>query len=195
MTKEMKQYLLPKKDNKIDIIGLVGVIGSGKSHKARALSQSGFIELTLADEVKHLSHELLNINIPQNKLTSFKDKGKISIVGENILSNLDVRQFYINVGQKLKLHLNNENIWIDKLIEKIKFKISKGHNKIVISDIRFPNELSSLVKLQIPNYDLNLKIIFCNYKSSRYKIIDSDSEHFAQSFIEKGFQDGDELVF
>jgi hypothetical protein len=188
----MKQFLLPNK--KIDIICLVGVIGSGKSYRAKRLAEQGYIELTLADEVKKLSHDLLNISIPKNKLTLFKDKGKISVVGENILSNIDVRQFYINVGQKLKIYFNNENIWIDKLIEKIKIRLSEGHTKIVISDVRFQNEFLSLIKLIIPNYELSLKMIFSNYKSSRYKIIDSDSEQFAQSFINKGLQDGDEII-
>ena len=192
MMKGMKQFLLS--NNKVEIIGLVGVIGSGKSYRAKKLTEQGYIELTLADEVKKLSHDLLNISIPKNKLTVFKDKGKISIVGDNILSNLDVRQFYINVGQKLKTYLNNENIWIDKLIEKIKIKISEGHTKIVISDVRFQNEFSSLIKLAIPNYELYLKMVFCNYKSSRYKIINSDSEQFAQSFIAKGLRDGDEII-
>jgi len=196
MMKEMKQFLLSNKDNKhIEIVGLLGVIGSGKSHRARNLCDEGFIELTLADEVKNLAHDLLNINIPKHKLTVFKDKGKISVVGDNILNNLDVRQFYINVGQKLKLHLNNQNIWIDKLIEKIKVKVSEGHDKIVISDIRFQNELSSLVKLDIPQHNLKIRLIFCNFKSSRYRILDSDSEKLAQSLIDKGFQDGQEIVF
>jgi hypothetical protein len=194
MTKETKQSLLS--NNKVEIIGLIGVIGSGKSYRARNLCKNGFIELALANEVKKLAHDLLNMSIPKAKLNSFKDKGNIcSVIGDNMYSNTGVRQYYINVGQKLKLFFDNQNIWIDKLIDQIKTEVSKGNTKIVISDIRFENELSNLVKLNIPNYDVKIKIIFCNYKSSRYKILDSDSEKLAQSFINKDFKDGDELNF
>jgi hypothetical protein len=99
------------------------------------------------------------------------------------------------MGQKLKLYFNNNNIWVEKLIEHIKVKVSQGNTKIVISDIRFENEISSLLKLSIPEHDVDIKLIFCNYKSSRYKIIDSETEKLAQSLINKNFQDGDELNF
>jgi len=189
--KEMKQFLSAKKN--IEVIGLIGVIGSGKSHTARRYVSDGYQEIIIADEVKSLSHIFLNLNIPPKKAQEFKDSGIISIPNRD--TSISVRDYYINVGQKLKLFFNDEKIWINKAIDSIGKKIEMGYDKIVVSDVRFPVELTELKNMKLSGYNIKIKFIFCNYISNRYKIFDSDSEKMAQHFLSLGYKDQDEIIF
>lgn len=189
--KEMNQY--SSYDNEIDIIGLIGVIGSGKSYTASQLVNNGYIEVVIADAVKKLAHDLLNIEIDPKDALRLKDLSTISV--SNFPFEIGMRDYYINVGQKLKTFFNNDKLWIQKSIETITEKIKSGHTRIVVSDVRFPVEVSELRSFQLDRYKIKVKFIFCNYQSNRYKLIDSESEMMARHFLSLGYKDKDEIIF
>lgn len=189
--KEMNQY--SSYDNEIDIIGLIGVIGSGKSYTASQLVNNGYIEVVIADAVKKLAHDLLNIEIDPKDALRLKDLSTISV--SNFPFEIGMRDYYINVGQKLKTFFNNNKLWIQKSIETITEKIKSGHTRIVVSDVRFPVEVSELRSFQLDGYKIKVKFIFCNYQSNRYKLIDSESEMMAKHFLSLGYKDKDEVIF
>lgn len=189
--KEMNQY--SSYDNEIEITGLIGVIGSGKSYTASQLVDNGYVEVIIADSVKRLAHDLLNIHIDPKDALKLKDLSTISV--SNFPFEIGMRDYYINVGQKLKTFFNNDKLWIQKSLETITEIIKSGHTRIVVSDVRFPIEVSELRNFQLNGYKIKVKFIFCNYKSNRYKLIDSESEMMARHFLSLGYKDKDEVIF
>lgn len=185
----------------IEIIGLIGVIGSGKSYKQKKYVEEGFFELNLADSMKEFIWSVIDWT-PSDKHQErlFKDSYGVSILTQDIpnrlVHSISGRNFLINFGQKMKT-LTHDNIWIEKTVMKINRQINNKVNKFVIGDVRFYNEVSGLKNLKYyreKEYDdkVDLKFIFSDYRSESYQVNrEEPSEKFAISFLDKGLSDGE----
>lgn len=177
---------------KLEIIGLIGVIGSGKTYLSNTYKNEGYKELSYAESSKELLWEILEWKpVSQEEENKFKDRYKIVIQGENDSYNISGRNIIINFSEKIKQSVS-KTIWSDLLITKIKKGIINDYNKFIISDIRFSYEASAIKNFcdyrRIDHRDqVDFKFIFCNYKSNRYSILDNKNEHLAQGLIKKGY--------
>jgi len=178
---------------KIEIIGLIGVIGSGKTYLSNTYKNQGFQELSFAQSCKDLLWEVLQWKpVSQEEENKFKDEYEICIKNKNDSYNISGRNLIINFSERIKENVS-KSIWADLLITKIKKGIINDYNKFIISDVRFFNEVLALKNFydyrRIDHRDqIELKFIFCNYKSDRYSIIDDKSEHLAQKMLKKGYE-------
>lgn len=106
------------------VIGLTGNIGSGKTTIAEYLVKTyGFTKLAFADELKRM---LVRAGI----LTPDEVKEKTPYA----------RKMLQLIGTELIRKQIDEDFWIKKLDEKIKYLIEEGRQRFVIDDVRFPNE-------------------------------------------------------
>lgn len=177
----------------IEIIGLIGVIGSGKDYLCNTYTDKGFKRLAFADSSKDLLWEVLQWKpISEKEEMDFKDSYKLYIDNnKNDFHRISGRELIINFSEKLKQNFGKD-IWIDNLILKIKKGIIKNYNKFIISDVRFIEEvykINDFCSYRDKEFKdkVNLQFIFCNYKSNRYNIINNPSELLAQSLIKKGY--------
>lgn len=114
---------------------LVGWRGSGKDTFANYLTNThNFKRYAFADAVKDYSANLYDI--PRHLFDHPMKKNQI------VYCNKSPRDICIHVGEMAKKM--NENIWVDKVYNSI---ISSNHTSNVISDCRFPVELSTMKKL------------------------------------------------
>jgi dephospho-CoA kinase len=167
-----------------EVIALIGPIGSGKDYRTSVLEKEGYIKVSFADTLRNSVWRLLGWRPESDKeYRSFKNQ----IYGRGTFTGRDIM---LQMEKEIK-DREGEYVFINKTLEKIVFFMNQDSNniKFVISDLRFLEEYESL-----KSYFKNLKIIFCNYKSSQYKLIkNSLSESLAVSFAELGMRDGQEL--
>jgi len=185
----------------IEIIGLIGVIGSGKDYLSDTYVNYGFKKLSFAECSKDLLWEVLEWKpVSHEQENEFKDSYKLYIDNnKNESHSISGRNLIINFSEKIKQY-TNEKIWSDMLIMKMKKGIINGYNKFVISDVRFKYEIEGIKNYY--NYrrieyrdNISLKFIFCNYKSERYCITNDKSEMLAQDLIKKGYEHLDIISF
>ena len=114
-----------------------GKAGSGKDTMADYLCKNyGCKRLAYADALKDYTSEKYNID--RNLFDTQEGKMKVIKVND---SELTIRQLLINVSLEKKI--NNENLWIDIVIQKI---LDSDNEFIVISDFRYPAEYYELTK-------------------------------------------------
>jgi uncharacterized protein YcgL (UPF0745 family) len=177
----------------IDIVGFIGVIGSGKSYETNKLKNQGYKHLSFAECSKDLLWEVIQWKpMSEKEESDFKDSYKLYIDNnKNDYHYISGRNLIINFSQKLKENFG-KNVWVDHLLMKIKKGIINDYNKFVISDVRFYNEIYAIqdycnYRRKEFNDKVNLKFIFCNYKSDRYCVLDTESEKLAQDLLKKGY--------
>ncbi len=132
------------------LVGLVGKKGSGKSTFADFLSQSekDFVEIAFADTLKQLLKNMFFLE--DNQLYGSQKE----IIDENL--GVSPRQLMQIVGTELfrnhlreclpELKLEDKSIWIWNLEKKI--GMHPYHNRnIVVSDVRFQNEVECIKRL------------------------------------------------
>lgn len=111
------------------IIGLIGKIGSGKSTVASILVEDyGFTKIAFADPLKQMlvKAEIIKPEELEQK-TPF------------------ARQMLQKIGTNLIRNQIDPNFWVRLCNQKIQMLLSQGIDKIVIDDVRFPNE-AQLIK-------------------------------------------------
>lgn len=185
----------------INIVGLIGVIGSGKSFKQIEYQEKNYKPINFADSVKDFIWKVLKWTPPSLKEErEFKDSYTLNILNslkikDYLVHSLTGREFIINFAENMK-SLVGKDIWVNQTVLKIKKSINEGHGNFVIGDVRFYNEISALQDLKIYrerefNDKVNLSFIFCNYMSNSYKVNkEEDSEKLAIQYLEKGYKDG-----
>lgn len=127
------------------IIGLVGLIGSGKGTAGEILEQHGFARDSFAHPVKDAlscifgwSRKLLEGDTEESRLwretpdTWWSEKFGYEVSPRNIM------QLF---GTEACRNIIDENIWVYSLERRI------GNRDIVITDVRFPNELNWIEKM------------------------------------------------
>lgn len=124
------------------IIGLTGKKRSGKDTVAEYLVKNhGFIRIGFADALKNACKEIFNLS--DNQLYGTEEEKERpdeywKHSAREILQKVGTELF----RNELPKHLSNisNDIWIRVVDKKIKDLLAAGHNKIVISDVRFENE-------------------------------------------------------
>lgn len=156
------------------IIGFCGVIGSGKDFAAERYKKEGYIHVNFAYPLKQILFQTLKVKIEDHKIYElFKDNYWNPIT--KIFPSFNGRDLLQlgNVARKVLY----EDIWVDAWE-----KCIQDYEKIVVSDVRYPNEAKKIISL-------GGEIYFCNYKNDiKYNSkIKLESEKMSQELLSKNF--------
>lgn len=134
------------------IIGLSGLIGSGKNTAADYLKRShGFTQLAFADALKDTVGSVFSW--PRPLLEGDTDESRI--FRETIdqwwsrrlgIENFTPRYALQHIGTDVFRQHFNDSVWILNVERKIATLQEHGYS-VVVTDVRFPNELSALRQL------------------------------------------------
>lgn len=122
------------------IIGVAGYKGSGKDTVGKVLTNSfNFKQMSFAQPIKDLVHDTFGID--KNIL---QGNGGERIFRELEMPewfNLTPRQLLQKIGMAFRNEIN-EDVWI-KILEN---KYKKQKDNVIITDVRFPNEVKMIEK-------------------------------------------------
>lgn len=121
-------------DNKT-IIGLCGFAGAGKDTVASMICEKGFKQVAFADKLRDFA-AALNAFIPE------ADDYYVNIIekhGYDVAKRYvpGIREYLIRIGHCARTTIY-ESIWIDSALK------YNDHDKIVVSDVRYPNEADAI---------------------------------------------------
>ncbi len=134
------------------IIGLVGFIGAGKSTVASYLSEKGYTQLNFGGNLKDIvsvafgwDRELLEGVTYESRIwRETVDQWWSERLG---IPGLTPRWILQHWGTEVIRKSFHGDFWIASLEYKILSQLSRLDGNIVISDVRFPNEIQALKKL------------------------------------------------
>lgn len=192
-----------------ELIGFIGVIGSGKNYQKDLLLKQGYAGIDFKDELIAVSEDLLGFEI-----TSKYDLFKETVVGvtkpgvdmsEDVMrrvSNRFLAQFpNAMTGRSMLQRMGTEvmrkrdpdywvKAWARKAVEAL-----KGGRGVACADVRFRNEIEALWGLG-KELGVKSKIIFCDFHSDRYnEKSPHESERLAQHLLAEGLKDGDQVLW
>lgn len=181
---------------KVNIIYLVGVIGSGKDHYVEHYKvKEGEVihEIKIGSTLTKIASDIYGVDLSNKELY---EKWKYT---ENN------REKLITLAESIKFHLGNE-VFAERAAIEILETIKRSANikvlTFIISDSCFPSDIQTIYSYVEGAllYDLDCilfyKIHFCNYKSSKYSIIPTQPrEKFPIFLINEGFETGREWSY
>lgn len=139
------------------ILGLCGYAGSGKDTIAEVLCDHGFHRVAYADKLKELAWvsnpvvDLDSDNLPIKLQDFVSEYGTEDM---DVIEKVDIAKRWSAFGREYLQHLGDgmrqvfgDSFWRDQLDAEIERLYEEGHDKIVITDIRYPNELAPVHKL------------------------------------------------
>jgi len=121
---------------KRSIVGLCGLIGSGKDTTAMALVNQGYVQLSFGKELKRTVAQVFNFDI--DLLLGVSDISRN--YREQIIPRIGLspRELLQQTGESMrKIH---PKVWVDHVEKEMMDCIDRGHHKFVISDVRHLNE-------------------------------------------------------
>jgi len=141
VAKELNLPLYILKDGKlkprIQVIGISGYARSGKDTVAEKLAEVGYVRGSFADAIREALYRL-NPTVGEELL-----KAKVDRLGwETAKAIPEVRELLQRFGTEVGREMFGDNIWIDYLFD----SLSDG-SKIVIPDVRYPNEADAITAL------------------------------------------------
>ena len=181
--------------DKINVIGIMGKIGSGKSTLSNYLvTEKNFNEFSFADPLKKGLIEFFGMD-EKDFYGSQEDKLKVNeywntsarelcqTIGTNIFRD-SIKNFLPNLKSDDNFWIKRTHLNILKYVEKENAKNMNSSNEnnkinIVFSDIRFENELN-YVKNQ-----LNGKVYYIERRNNTHGVINHKSESNYQDLITK----------
>lgn len=116
----------------IQLVGISGKKGTGKTLLGGILKYHGFKIFNFADSLKGWTQQLLNVGIEYTD-----GEHKESKVER--LNNLSVRDFMIDFGQLMRKFSADGMFWVNKLYDR-QLASLPDNSLVVIPDVRFPNE-------------------------------------------------------
>jgi hypothetical protein len=158
------------------VLLVTGVIGSGKDFFAHEYKKNHPEENV---EIIRFATPLRNICA---KLYNFDANDDIAYEKFKI----ENRRFMVELGQSMKDELGQE-LFAKEVVKKLLVREVEDVT-FIIPDFRFPIEYLYMLS------DFDIKVVFCNYHSDKYKIIpDQTSEQMAIWMINNGFRNRQEF--
>lgn len=169
------------------VIAFLGLKTSGKDYNAKVYIDAGFKKIALADPLRKMAWNILGYNpdlmgnIPYNEfknniLFTKENKKILNIPHTKEIEITSIRKILQNLGTECK-KLFGEDYWCNLWY----IDVINSEKNVVVTDIRFINEINTVLKLKDAGYDV--MFIWCQYKGADYKNILKDcheSEMFNQ---------------
>lgn len=124
------------------IIGLSGYAQTGKDTIANYLIKNyGFTRVAFADPIREAVYKLNpKINIADMRGVSLATAVD-SLGWETVkVESEDARWLLQRMGTEVGREIFGDNFWVDQAMKK-----AVGHDKVVITDVRYPNELEAIL--------------------------------------------------
>lgn len=173
----------------MQIIGLVGLIGSGKDTVAqRLVNNHGYVQFSWASVLKDVTAILFGWDrsmLEGTTAESRADREKIDVWwSEQLGKPWSPRIAMQQVGTEILRNNLHKDIWILAIMKRL-----QGFDKVVISDTRFLNEISAVRKMngtvwnikrgQDPNWFLDLLVWKDDFKNINSNMPnEKEIEHF-----------------
>lgn len=124
------------------LVGLNGVAGSGKDTAAEVLAEFGFVRYAFADKLREVLYAL-NPIVRTDSFEYRRLDGLVDELGWELAKRTcrDVRELLQRMGTEAGRQTIGPDVWVDALFEAA---LSAGHERIVITDCRFPNEAKGI---------------------------------------------------
>lgn len=123
------------------LIAFTGLKGSGKDTAAEALGQE-FVNIKMAGALKHMLRSLLEYQGARSSIIHRMLEGDLKEVPTGFFGGRTPRHAMQTIGTEWGRRLMADDIWI-----KITENVVAQHPFVVISDIRFPNEIDMVRRL------------------------------------------------
>ena len=141
VAKELNLPLYIFKDGKlkprIQVIGISGYARSGKDTVAEKLAEVGYVRGSFADAIRDALY-CLNPTVGEEPV-----KAKVDRLGwETAKAIPEVRELLQRLGTEVGREMFGDNIWIDYLFDSL-----PDGSKVVIPDVRYPNEADAITDL------------------------------------------------
>lgn len=124
-----------------DLIGLTGRKGSGKDTMAEALVERGYANLKFAGGLKAMIATLLHYQGADAETIDRMIEGDLKEVPSDLLQGQTPRWAMQSLGTEWGRNCMGENLWVDATMNR-----ADTFEKVVITDVRFPNECAALQK-------------------------------------------------
>jgi hypothetical protein len=122
---------------RIQVIGISGYARSGKDTIAEKLAEVGYARASFADAIREALYRL-NPTIGDEPL-----KSRVDRLGWEITKSIpEVRELLQRFGTEVGRDMFGDTIWIDYLFDSL-----PDGSKIVIPDVRYPNEADAITDL------------------------------------------------
>ena len=130
------------------IVGVLGFIGSGKGTVGEILSEIGFKPISFAESVKDVTalmfgweRKLLEGDTEESRVfRETTDKFWSQEFGFEFTPRKALQLMGTEVGRDIF----HSDFWVIKAKQKMHTLMSQGHENIVITDVRFPNEMKMI---------------------------------------------------
>jgi hypothetical protein len=122
------------------LIGLTGQAGAGKDTVRGLLeSRHGFLGLAFADPVRDMVLALLDhVYARGHGMDRALKEKPVPVIGASY------RELAQTLGTEWGRQTIHPGLWIDIAMHKVRLLWSRGERRIVISDVRFPDEMAAL---------------------------------------------------
>jgi hypothetical protein len=189
------------------IIGLVGVIGSGKTYTRDQYVAKGFTAIDFKDALIEMAEDLVGfkitdydrfkrtlVGLPDHDNTLPADKYPPHVLTQDVLARyptaLTGRVLLQRLGTEC-MRRRDPDYWVKQWAAKVD---KLDDIRVVCADCRFPNEIA-IIRSTARRYFVPSRIQFCNYKSDRYDATSShESEEMAQEYLRRGYADGQVIL-
>lgn len=132
-----------------DLVGLSGYSGVGKDEVAKVFVDEGYTRLAFADTLRQIAEAIdpyveLSHTGPDGHVYHYREFDRLNNIiktfGWDKAKNqfADVRRLLQRLGTEAGRNIIHENIWVDTAFNNC------DADKIVITDVRFPNEADSI---------------------------------------------------
>lgn len=173
------------------IIGITGYAQHGKDTIASVLSRElGYNRVALADQMKAA---MLTLNPIAEQLYGNRLATLVELEGwDEAKKEPEVRRLLQVFGTEVGRNMLGEDVWIEALVRNTKGFYSPSERKLVIPDIRFPNEarwirrVGELWKVTRPNFDNG---VGTSHPSERHIGSLQVDQHFRNAGSKSDFQD------
>lgn len=123
------------------IVGLTGLKGSGKDTAAKVLKAAGFEEVKMAAGLKGMIRSFLYYQGVDSLIVERMIEGDLKEIETEYLGGKSPRQFMQLLGTEFGRDLIHPDLWVNAWKRRV-----ASVDKVITTDIRFPNEAQALTE-------------------------------------------------
>jgi hypothetical protein len=125
------------------IIGLNGRMQSGKDTTAQILAQtySNIERVAFAEKLKQSAAAALGISIDTLEDLKLREREHVELLSNPHVMSFNIRTYLQRYGTEAHRDIFGDDFWVEQVLDK---PVTDGHI-LVVTDMRFPNEISGVL--------------------------------------------------